>query len=184
MPYEMTIYRSWLDNSKRRMIPNHSNLSPCKPNLSSGTADDNRTVMCSRYKCWKMPGLLGTYHFANVFPHVNKRMNLGLFKKVLFEQVVKKKFQFLARLFNPLCSTSQYLLFHFSITIVHILESENSILLQVFYKKKGIVLWQDPLNPQNKIQKAKSRKYQGVFEMKSRVKTWQVRGILSQQLEH
>ena len=30
----------------------------------------------------------------------------------------------------------------------------------------------------------KSRKYQGVFEMKSRVKTWQVRGIWSQQLEH
>ena len=32
--------------------------------------------------------------------------------------------------------------------------------------------------------KAKSRKYQGVFEVKSRVKTWQVRGIWSQQLEH
>ena len=31
---------------------------------------------------------------------------------------------------------------------------------------------------------AKSRKYQGVFEVKSRVKTWQVRGIWSQQLEH
>ena len=30
---------------------------------------------------------------------------------------------------------------------------------------------------------AKSRKYQGVFEVKSRVKTWQVRGIWSQQLE-
>ena len=30
----------------------------------------------------------------------------------------------------------------------------------------------------------KSRKYQGVFEVKSRVKTWQVRGIWSQQLEH
>ena len=28
---------------------------------------------------------------------------------------------------------------------------------------------------------AKSRKYQGVFEVKSRVKTWQVRGIWSQQ---
>ena len=27
-------------------------------------------------------------------------------------------------------------------------------------------------------------KYQGVFEVKSRVKTWQVRGIWSQQLEH
>ena len=34
------------------------------------------------------------------------------------------------------------------------------------------------------IQGAKSRKYQGVFEVKSRVKTWQVRGIWSQQLEH
>ena len=32
--------------------------------------------------------------------------------------------------------------------------------------------------------KAKSRKYQGVFEVKGRVKTWQVRGIWSQQLEH
>ena len=31
---------------------------------------------------------------------------------------------------------------------------------------------------------AKSRKYQGVFEVKSRVKTWQVRGIWSQQLKH
>ena len=31
---------------------------------------------------------------------------------------------------------------------------------------------------------AKSRKYQGVFKAKSRVKTWQVRGIWSQQLEH
>ena len=30
----------------------------------------------------------------------------------------------------------------------------------------------------------KSRKYQGVFEVKSRAKTWQVRGIWSQQLEH
>ena len=30
--------------------------------------------------------------------------------------------------------------------------------------------------------KAKSRKYQWVFELKSRVKTWQVRGIWSQQL--
>ena len=34
------------------------------------------------------------------------------------------------------------------------------------------------------IIEAKSRKYQGVFEVKSRVKTWQVRGIWSQQLEH
>ena len=33
-------------------------------------------------------------------------------------------------------------------------------------------------------EEAKSRKYQGVFEVKSRVKTWQVRGIWSQQLEH
>ena len=32
--------------------------------------------------------------------------------------------------------------------------------------------------------KAKSRKYQGALEVKSRVKTWQVRGIWSQQLEH
>ena len=31
---------------------------------------------------------------------------------------------------------------------------------------------------------AKSRKYQGVFNVKSRVKTWQIRGIWSQQLEH
>ena len=32
--------------------------------------------------------------------------------------------------------------------------------------------------------KAKSRKYQGVFNAKSRVETWQVRGIWSQKLEH
>ena len=32
--------------------------------------------------------------------------------------------------------------------------------------------------------RAKSRKYQGVFEVKSQVKIWQVRGIWSQQLEH
>ena len=34
------------------------------------------------------------------------------------------------------------------------------------------------------ICRAKSRKYRGVFEVKSRVKAWQVRGIWSQQLEH
>ena len=40
-------------------------------------------------------------------------------------------------------------------------------------------------NVLKKVQnQAKSRKYQGVFEVKSRVKTWQVRGIWSQQLEH
>ena len=32
--------------------------------------------------------------------------------------------------------------------------------------------------------KAKSKKYQGVFEVKSRVKTLQVLGIWSQQFEH
>ena len=36
----------------------------------------------------------------------------------------------------------------------------------------------------SKFGEAKSRKYQRVFEVKSRVKTWQVRGIWSQQLEH
>ena len=35
-----------------------------------------------------------------------------------------------------------------------------------------------------KANKAKSRKYRGVFNVKSRVKTWQVRGIPSQPLEH
>ena len=35
-----------------------------------------------------------------------------------------------------------------------------------------------------KHHQVKSRKYQGVFEVKSRVKTWQVRWIWSQQLEH
>ena len=39
-------------------------------------------------------------------------------------------------------------------------------------------------NRRGEILQAKSRKYQGVFEVKSRVKTWQVRGIWSQQLEH
>ena len=36
----------------------------------------------------------------------------------------------------------------------------------------------------NNTVQAKSRKYQGVFEVKSRVKACQVRGIWSQQLEH
>ena len=36
----------------------------------------------------------------------------------------------------------------------------------------------------HKSWEVKSRKYQGVFEVKSRVKTWQVRGIWSPQLEH
>ena len=40
------------------------------------------------------------------------------------------------------------------------------------------------LNRRGEILQAKSRKYQGVFEVKSRVKTWQVLGIWSQQLEH
>ena len=34
------------------------------------------------------------------------------------------------------------------------------------------------------LSEAKSRKYQGVFKVKSRVKTWQVQGIWSQQLEY
>ena len=38
--------------------------------------------------------------------------------------------------------------------------------------------------PHAKFLKAKSRKYQGVFEVKSRIKTWEVREIWSQQLEH
>ena len=42
-----------------------------------------------------------------------------------------------------------------------------------------------PYSPAKPIQmKAKSRKYQGAFGLKSRVKTWQVRGIWSQQFEH
>ena len=36
----------------------------------------------------------------------------------------------------------------------------------------------------NVLWKGKSRKYRGVFEVKSRVKTWQVRGTWSQPLEH
>ena len=34
------------------------------------------------------------------------------------------------------------------------------------------------------ISEAKSRKYQGLFKVKSRVKIWQIREIWSQQLEH
>ena len=34
------------------------------------------------------------------------------------------------------------------------------------------------------LSQAKSRKYRGVFKLKSRVNTWQVRGIWSQQLEY
>ena len=40
------------------------------------------------------------------------------------------------------------------------------------------------LNRRGEILQEKSRKYQGVFEVKSRVKTWKVQGIWSQQLEH
>ena len=36
----------------------------------------------------------------------------------------------------------------------------------------------------NNLDQAKSREYQGVFEVKSREETWQARGIRSQQLEH
>ena len=36
----------------------------------------------------------------------------------------------------------------------------------------------------NNLLEEKSRKYQGVFKVKSPVKTWQVRGIWSQRLEH
>ena len=47
------------------------------------------------------------------------------------------------------------------------------------HRREGDRMYQAPC-----LYEAKSRKYQGVFEVKSRVKTWQVRGIWSQQLEH
>ena len=65
-----------------------------------------------------------------------------------------------------------------------------SILFHLIYLKKygrKILFYSMPLNirPLHPTGiKAKSRKYQGVFELKSRVKAWQVRGIWSQQLEH
>ena len=55
------------------------------------------------------------------------------------------------------------------------LQSTVSTFARKFRLKSGAVLFWG---------KEKSRKYQGVFEVKSRVKTWQVRGIWSQQLEH
>ena len=40
------------------------------------------------------------------------------------------------------------------------------------------------MSGKDRFKEAKSRNYQGVFEVKSRVKTWQVRGIWSQELDH
>ena len=59
------------------------------------------------------------------------------------------------------------------------------VVIDIFSK----FLWLRPLKDKKgssvaSALKVKSRKYQGVFEVKSRVKTWQVRGIWSQQLEH
>ena len=70
--------------------------------------------------------------------------------------------------------------------------------IETIFKRKGRDLTQSydktPLhsqkNPKSNVitnkrhQKANSRKYQGVLELKSRVETWQVRGNWSQQLEH
>ena len=56
----------------------------------------------------------------------------------------------------------------------------SSVLCAEFRFRQNIFSPSSPFN----IYKVKSRKYQGVFEVKSRVKTWQVRGIWSQQLEH
>ena len=53
----------------------------------------------------------------------------------------------------------------------------------IFYIKKSIPFL-DIRTSFFDLKKGKSRKYQGVFDVKSRVKTWQVRGIWSQQLEH
>ena len=73
-------------------------------------------------------------------------------------------------------------------------ENEENILVNSGIRLELItLLFESNLDPlQNELAgidensrfKAKSRKYQGVFEVKSRVKTWQVRGIWSQQLEH
>ena len=58
--------------------------------------------------------------------------------------------------------------------------------LRRFERYAGVQKWPKPTwaTLLSLLLKAKSRKYQGVFEVKSRVKTWQVRGIWSQQLEH
>ena len=57
----------------------------------------------------------------------------------------------------------------------------KTLILSNFDALGGDKFWL--LNTEGLLQ-VKSRKYQGVFEVKSRVKTWQVRGIWSQQLEH
>ena len=51
------------------------------------------------------------------------------------------------------------------------------------YRFYSFVYSMTPYDSDRNLQ-AKSRKHQGVFEVKSRVKTWQVRGIWSQQMEH
>ena len=61
----------------------------------------------------------------------------------------------------------------------------NHKIIQVAPKicSHGIQKWTQTCNVTEHYE-GKSRKYQGVFEEKSRVKRWQVRGIWSQQLEH
>ena len=69
-------------------------------------------------------------------------------------------------------------------------EEKGTTMTAVILGKFKYVCMIFPLQPQyleqfhTVINGAKSRKYQGVFEVKSRVKTWQIRGIWSQQLEH
>ena len=61
--------------------------------------------------------------------------------------------------------------------VIHSVLSRNAGLLSMQLERDEVLLL-------SKFDEVKSRKYQGVFEVKSRAKTWQVRGIWSQQLEH
>ena len=72
-------------------------------------------------------------------------------------------------------------------SVFDVLQSKSQIKNLKNYELKEIVRYIDRFSTSKlKISgsKVKSRKYQGVFEVKSRAKTWQVRGIWSQQLEH
>ena len=68
----------------------------------------------------------------------------------------------------------------FNLRLIHIIRSAN------WARKSWIKIWQHHMfmGARQSLHTAKSRKYQGVFKVKSREKTRQVRGIWSQQLKN
>ena len=72
--------------------------------------------------------------------------------------------------------------FHFQNEFITCWLSQNSISIIRFPLGQENLLLGTSSASVNGVE-GKSRKYQGVFEAKSRVKTWQVRGIWSQQLK-